>query len=59
MKSSGFRHLKSRFDKERHVLKVIGREEYLLKETPIIDYKVCITIECIHDGYLLRVQIWC
>lgn len=38
--SSGLRHLLTRFRPDTLVLKVVGREEYLLEDTSIIKYKV-------------------
>ena len=40
--SSGLRHLQNRFRPDTLVLKVVGREEYLLEDTSIIRYKVSV-----------------
>ena len=41
LNSREFRPVASRLDANSFVLKVVGKEEYFLKEVPIIQYKVC------------------
>ena len=41
LSSREFRPVASRLDANSFVLKVVGKEEYFLKEVPIIQYKVC------------------
>lgn len=40
LSSREFRPVSSRLDANSFVLKVVGKEEYFLKEVPIIQYKV-------------------
>ena len=42
--SAELRHLLSRFYPDSLVLKVVGREEYLLEDTSIIKYKVSLKV---------------
>lgn len=41
LNSREFQPVASRLDANSFVLKVVGKEEYFVKEVPIIQYKVC------------------
>lgn len=41
LNSREFLPVASRLDANSFVLKVVGKEEYFVKEVPIIQYKVC------------------
>lgn len=41
LNSREFKPVASRLDANNFVLKVVGKEEYFVKEVPIIQYKVC------------------
>ena len=44
LNSREFKPVASRLDANSFVLKVVGKEEYFLKEVPIIQYKVVVRV---------------
>ena len=55
LSSREFESVSSRLDANSFVLKVVGKEEYFLKEVPIIQYKVHV---CVCDCVCVTVCVY-